>query len=74
MISKKKLDTFDSIVYSLRPIKYKFSNKSLQIDKYFKFLNLDELERRLHHKFKLRPTFHDSLLYKEIEKAYNLNI
>lgn len=73
MISKKKLDTFDSIVNSLRPIKYKFSNKSLQIDKYFNFLNLDELERRLQHKFKLRKTFHDSLLYKEIEKAYNLN-
>ena len=73
MILPKNLDNFDSIVNSLRPIKYKFSNKSFQIDNYFKFLNIESLEKRLHHKIKSKQTFHDSLLHKHIENLYNLN-
>ena len=73
MILPKNLDNFDLIVNSLRPIKYKFSNKSFQIDNYFKFLNIEALEKRLHQKIKNQQTFHDSLLHKHIENVYNLS-
>ena len=73
MTLPKNLDNFDSIVNSLKPIKYKFSNKSFQIDNYFKFLNIEALEKRLQHKIKSKQTFQDSSLHKHIENLYNLN-
>jgi len=73
MTHPRNLDNFDSIVTSLRPIKYKFSNKSSQIDKYFKFLNIEALEKRLHQKIQSKQIFQDSLLHKHIENLYKLN-
>ena len=68
----KKEDNFDSIVNSLKPIKYTYSNQSLKLNKLFKNLNLKSLEKRLHQKGKPPAAFHDSLLYKKVEETYNL--
>ena len=76
MSSKKEEDNFDTIVNSLKtlkPIKFKFSNQSIKCDKYFKNLNIESLEKKLHQKGKPPPTFHDTILYKHINKTYNLN-
>ena len=43
----KKEDNFDSIVNSLKPIKYTYSNQSLKLNKLFKNLNLKSLEKPL---------------------------
>ena len=76
MSSKKNEDNFDTIVNSLKnlkPIKFKFSNQSTKCDKYFKNLNIESLEKQLYKKGKPPPTFHDTILYKHIDKTYNLN-
>ena len=76
MSHKKKEDNFDSIVNSiksLKTIKFKFSNQFAKFDKFFKNLSIEALEKKLHQKGKPPPTFHDTLLYKNIDKTYNLH-
>ena len=73
MSQPKYEDNFDSIINSLKPIKYKFSNQSIQIDKYFKNLNIESIEKKLHSKGKPPGRFKDSLLYKNIDNIYNIS-
>jgi len=73
MSIKKNEDNFDIIINSLKPIKYKFSTQSHQIDKIFKKLNIESIEKKLHSKGKPPDTFKDSLLYKNIDNTYNIS-
>jgi len=73
MSTKKDSDNFDNIINSLKPIKYKFSTQSHQLDKIFKKLNIESIEKKLHSKGKPPETFKDSLLYKNIDNTYNIN-
>ena len=45
MSIKKNEDNFDIIINSLKPIKYKFLNQSHQLDKIFKKLNIESIEK-----------------------------
>ena len=73
MSTKKDSDNFDNIINSLKPIKYKFSTQSHQLDKIFKKLNIESIEKKLHSKGKPPETFKDSLLYKNIDNTYNIS-
>ena len=73
MSNKKSEDNFDNIINSLKPIKYKFSTQSHQLDKIFKNLNIESIEKKLHSKGKPPDTFKDSLLYKNIDNTYNIS-
>ena len=73
MSHQKEEDNFDSIIYSLKPIKYNYSKESFQLDKIFKKLNFESLEKQLHAKGKPPDTFKDSLLYKNVDKTYNIS-
>ena len=66
-------DDFQNILNSIKPIRFKFSSKSLQFDKIFDKLSLESLEKRLYLKRKPPATFKDSSLYKNIEKIYGLS-
>ena len=66
-------DDFQNILNSIKPIRFKFSTKSLQFDKIFDKLSLESLEKRLYLKRKPPATFKDSSLYKNIEKIYGLS-
>jgi len=73
MSTKKDSDNFDNIINSLKPIKYKFSTQSHQLDKIFKKLNIESIEKKLHSKGKPPEAFKDSLLYKNIDNTYNIS-
>ena len=73
MSSGKEDDNFDNLVNSLKPIKYKYSNQSLKLDKLFKKLNIESIEKKLHSKGKPPATFKDSLLYKNVDNTYNIS-
>jgi hypothetical protein len=73
MSTKKNDDNFDNIINSLKLIKIEFSTKSHQLDKIFKKLNIESIEKKLHSKGKPPETFKDSLLYKNIDNTYNIS-
>ena len=69
----KKIDSFEDILNSIKPVKFKYSNKSYQFDKIFNKFGIESLERKLYAKRRPPMTFKDSALYQNIEKTYGLS-
>ena len=73
MSLKKFDDNFNSLVKSLKPIKYKYSKESIKHDKTFKKLSIGQLEKNLNIPKKPPENFYNSKLYKNLDYIYNIS-
>ena len=70
---KKKSDSIKSILKSLSPIKYKYSQKFKELDKTFKYMSLENLLKTLDYHPKLHDEYTPSPEFLNNKKKFDIN-